>query len=151
MKRSPRVKKCVNAFTDCAVCVYLPWPAAQPPQFCSTCRRGWRRPRPCGPDWRGHWPRTSALRRLNLNKFSTQPGQSYGFLKRQYDNFKILTKGQKLRAIMHISSNFCEKKIKDLSILQYDVIFLSTDFLRKLCGFSKSFAYVGSVAKGNIG
>ena len=41
--------------------------------------------------------------------------------------------------------------IKDLSILQYDVIFLSPDFLRKLRGFSKSFAYVGSVAKGNIG
>ena len=40
---------------------------------------------------------------------------------------------------------------KDLSILQYDVIFLSPDFLRKLRGFSKSFAYVGSVAKGNIG
>ena len=42
-------------------------------------------------------------------------------------------------------------KQKDLSILQYDVIFLSPDFLRKLRGFSKSFAYVGSVAKGNIG
>ena len=44
--------------------------------------------------------------------------------------------------------------IKDLSILQYDVIFLSPDFLGKLRGFSKSFAYVGSVgsvAKGNIG
>ena len=41
--------------------------------------------------------------------------------------------------------------LKDLSILQYDVIFLSLDFLRKLRGFSKSFAYVGSVAKGNIG
>ena len=40
---------------------------------------------------------------------------------------------------------------KDLSILQCDVIFLSPDFLRKLRGFSKSFAYVGSVAKGNIG
>ena len=40
---------------------------------------------------------------------------------------------------------------KDLSILEYDVIFLSPDFLRKLRGFSKSFAYVGSVAKGNIG
>ena len=40
---------------------------------------------------------------------------------------------------------------KDLSILQYDVIFLSPDFLKKLRGFSKSFAYVGSVAKGNIG
>ena len=43
------------------------------------------------------------------------------------------------------------KFIKDLSILQYDVIFLAPDFLRKLRGFSKSFAYVGSVAKGNIG
>ena len=41
--------------------------------------------------------------------------------------------------------------LKDLSILQYDVIFLSPDFLRKLRGFSKSFAYVGSVTKGNIG
>ena len=40
---------------------------------------------------------------------------------------------------------------KDLSILQYDVTFLSPDFLRKLRGFSKSFAYVGSVVKGNIG
>ena len=40
---------------------------------------------------------------------------------------------------------------KDLSILQYDVIVLSPDFLRKLRGFSKSIAYVGSVAKGNIG
>ena len=40
---------------------------------------------------------------------------------------------------------------KDLSILQCDVIFLSPDFLRKLRGFSKRFAYVGSVAKGNIG
>ena len=29
--------------------------------------------------------------------------------------------------------------------------FLSPGFLRKLRGFSKSFAYVGSVAKGNIG
>ena len=44
-----------------------------------------------------------------------------------------------------------KKRSKDLSILQYDVIFLPPDFLRKLRGFSKSFAYVGSVAKGNIG
>ena len=33
----------------------------------------------------------------------------------------------------------------------FSMIFLSPDFLRKLRGFSKSFAYVGSVAKGNIG
>ena len=46
---------------------------------------------------------------------------------------------------------FARKRLKDLSILQYDVIFLSPDFLGKLRGFSKSFAYVGSVAKGNIG
>ena len=38
-----------------------------------------------------------------------------------------------------------------MSFLQYDVIFLLPDFLRKLRGFSKSFAYIGSVAKGNIG
>ena len=44
-----------------------------------------------------------------------------------------------------------DNRLKDQSILQYDVIFLSLDFLRKLRGFSKSFAYVGSVAKGNIG
>ena len=46
---------------------------------------------------------------------------------------------------------FEKEKEKDLSILQYDVIILSPDFLRKLRGFSKSFAYVGSVAKGNKG
>ena len=46
---------------------------------------------------------------------------------------------------------FTRNILKDLSILQYDVIFLSPDFLRKLRGFSKSFAYVGSVAKGNKG
>ena len=49
------------------------------------------------------------------------------------------------------NSEFQHKIIKDLSIHQNDVIFLSPDFLRKLRWFSKSFAYVGSVVKGNIG
>ena len=57
-----------------------------------------------------------------------------------------IPKGWKARSIG--TKHFLQK---DLSILQYDVIFLSPDFLRKLRGFPKSFAYVGSVAKGNIG
>ena len=51
----------------------------------------------------------------------------------------------------YILLRISQKYSMDLSILQYDVIFLSPDFLRKLRGFSKSLAYVGSVAKGNIG
>ena len=61
-------------------------------------------------------------------------------------------KYKKFEKIEKIYKKYFKKKLKkDLSIRQYDVIFLSPDFLRKLCGFSKSFAYVGSVAKGNIG
>ena len=69
--------------------------------------------------------------------------------KRDFSDRRRKKREHKSKSILQLI--FEKKILKDLSILQYDVIFLSPDFLRKLRGFSKSFAYVGSVAKGNIG
>ena len=72
-------------------------------------------------------------------------------LYRAYSQILFISSANQISSFESFGERKLYKLDKNLSILQYDVIFLSPDFLRKLRGFSKGFAYVGSVAKGNIG